>query len=282
MKKREGFTLIELLVVIAIIGLLLAILAPSLNKAKEKGKEIICRSNLRGVGMAITLYLEDYDGRAYDCSRANRHRIYDPSVPGEELIDFKDPGAPEWYWGLAYLEYAEEPSLFGCPSYNKVLELLYPDEDPAYAPYSGYGLNTHFYRDPRLTNTDPFHENRKVTDVKSPFQFIITHDHVEPRHEGTAHGGDQGDQLYMTSSGQPNLAHYRPPGSRAAHYWGIFRHSKKNRGMDEPAEHQIRLNAGSIDKNPNGSCNILFLDGHSEGIKETIGENIRESWYSGI
>ena len=44
--RKNGFTLIELLVVIAIIALLLAVIVPSLNIAKKKAEEVICRSNL--------------------------------------------------------------------------------------------------------------------------------------------------------------------------------------------------------------------------------------------
>lgn len=61
MKSKKGFTLIELLVVIAIIGLLMAIVLPSLQKAKVAVEEITCRSNIRQYGMAGTMYLEDYD-----------------------------------------------------------------------------------------------------------------------------------------------------------------------------------------------------------------------------
>lgn len=62
MKTKRGFTLIELLVVIAIISLLVSILLPSLNRAKELGRDVVCRSNLRNLGMTVQLYATDYDG----------------------------------------------------------------------------------------------------------------------------------------------------------------------------------------------------------------------------
>lgn len=60
-QREKGFTLIELLVVIAIIALLLAIIMPSLQKAKESARKIVCRSNLKTQFLACTLYVDDYD-----------------------------------------------------------------------------------------------------------------------------------------------------------------------------------------------------------------------------
>lgn len=57
--RRGSFTLIELLVVIAILALLMGILFPVLRRTKEQGKNVVCRNNLRQIGMAANFYAGD-------------------------------------------------------------------------------------------------------------------------------------------------------------------------------------------------------------------------------
>ena len=123
--RRTAFTLIELLVVIAIISLLVSILLPSLNQAKELAKAVVCQSNLRQTATATFFYAHE-NGEIILPSHWTAGQV----EIGPEWLTFYDnyynPGS-SWsgnmsWEGAIYNQYAENYWLLSCPSMLQVDE----------------------------------------------------------------------------------------------------------------------------------------------------------------
>ena len=110
-KPIHGFTLIELLVVISIISLLLSIMMPSLSRARDAGRSVVCKSNLKTMGLAEFLFVQENggkiaSGRLDTGSGASYSVIYFAAqlwstfekTPIPSLNDFRAPAynSPKW------------------------------------------------------------------------------------------------------------------------------------------------------------------------------------------
>lgn len=92
--RRVGFTLVELLVVIAIIGILVALLLPAIQAARESARRSECGSKLRQLGMAVHNYHDVH-------TRLPAGYIYNGTA-----------GDPEWGWPVAIFPFLELASLY--------------------------------------------------------------------------------------------------------------------------------------------------------------------------
>ncbi|HUT28594.1 MAG TPA: type II secretion system protein [Sedimentisphaerales bacterium] len=110
--RRSAFTLIELLVVIAIMALLMSILAPALQRAKERARTVICRSNLRQYGVAGRMYLDDNEARFPDPYVWLYTGAGTGGTPDEEIMGLEPDGS---LW-----PYLKDKEIHICPTFRMV------------------------------------------------------------------------------------------------------------------------------------------------------------------
>jgi prepilin-type N-terminal cleavage/methylation domain-containing protein/prepilin-type processing-associated H-X9-DG protein len=101
--SKRGFTLIELLVVIAIIAILAAILFPVFARAREAARASTCVSNLKQIGLAATMYRQDYDQLT-------------PFYVNGSNFSFNPTNIHDSYWGWFYVPYIKNQGIWNCPS----------------------------------------------------------------------------------------------------------------------------------------------------------------------
>lgn len=111
----DGFTLIELLVVVAIIGILIAMLLPAVQQARESGRRVSCVSNLRQLGIAV----HNYEGSQKRLPAAGTYGGFDQAIYYESAywrVDLKS--GTNYSWIVELLPYLEEQSLYDQFDFN--------------------------------------------------------------------------------------------------------------------------------------------------------------------
>jgi prepilin-type N-terminal cleavage/methylation domain-containing protein/prepilin-type processing-associated H-X9-DG protein len=141
MRQRNGFTLIELLVVIAIIAILAAILFPVFAQAREKARQATCLSNMRQLGTASMMYIQDYDETFY-------FSLADANAAGDQTSWWFVLIEPYLKAGVKTGNNRDKPvSILHCPDINNSYR------DPAIGseikPANSYGPNWYLVRESR-------------------------------------------------------------------------------------------------------------------------------------
>lgn len=273
---KAGFTLIELLVVVAIIALLISILLPSLNRAREQAKSVVCANNLRQLGTSFAIYWSENDDKFFSYSSRNINYVYlrdivqklddimkcpstRPKTEGEKDADGwhrSGGGRTMWSWvaaGAADPPVNSNDTLDG----DKYLEGSYGFNGWLYDPVNKSGFQWHGIaypdqasRAPGLTDSGHPYHYKKLANVKSPTTTPVMFDS-------------------MTFSSHP--VNQENPGE-FAFQWpaSISRADLRNPGdhmfvgdaLLRPLEWQ--LIRSMPDRHSNMQNNMSFADGHAE------------------
>ena len=188
MRGKKAFTLVELLVVISIIALLLSILLPALNKAKEHAKLAVCMSNMKQLGYTFKVYMQDNEYRCpFNEDPSTTHSQYYFAAGDGEFAY----GGAEQHLGSMLAQtplpkdrllypYAKEPELFYCPSDKgeNLLPMEHWKPTNFYAMGASYRYNYYPWTNPLPRGLAEFFgiAGQKESWVRHPSRYILLHE----------------------------------------------------------------------------------------------------------
>lgn len=231
-KRPRGFTLIELLVVIAIIAILAAILFPVFAQAREKARQTGCLSNMKQIGTATMMYVQDYDERM---PAWNRNIV--PRVPATTW------DVPDNYWDAMLIPYVKN----GNPTLRDNSGVWRCPSNPNSSNYRTYGYSQVLMRSGWESNSNGTDYRAIATpEIDSPASTIFVGD--------SGSGGRLAPpwwfQIHQLRGGTNAAAPGRPTPSSGAT-------NTSNNQWEWPDMHA-------------GGANYVFTDGHAKWMKDSV------------
>jgi prepilin-type N-terminal cleavage/methylation domain-containing protein/prepilin-type processing-associated H-X9-DG protein len=245
---RKAFTLIEVLVVIAIIALLMTILAPALQKAKEHSMAVICNSNIKGLSFVMSNYVEDNGGYPYSYYLDGSFSNPPDGYVGNYAID----ALAGWYW-FNYLKIeqsARKKTILNCPAKRVTNDKLKND-----ILCNNYGVNKSICKTNQEFSDACYKigcENKPLrsSDIKHPSKNMIF---CDSSYTYTAWPYAASPPLDRTFTNYIYTRIYVP---------GLSINSDPDRPIFSGQEYDAKYG-----RHPEKTINLGFIDGHTECVK---------------